>query len=94
MMANLMWNWQPRFSPWGATAGLAFSRSDFLIGSIGKEFASDFYSAGLSRRLTPSTTFRSDYYYGEYISPYSGIASNMSLHRLQLSLVWRPVEQR
>ncbi len=93
--ADLMWAWQPRFSPWGATAGIAFSRSDFGSGSqFGRNFSSDLYSAGFSRRLAPSTSFRTDYYYGAYISPYSGIASNISLHRVQMSLVWRPVEQR
>lgn len=94
--ANLMWNWQPRFSPWGATAGIAFSRSDYgaFSGPRLQKFATDLYSAGLSRRLTPSTMFRSDYYYGQYLSPFSGIASNMALHRLQMSLVWRPVEPR
>jgi hypothetical protein len=95
MQANLTWNWQPRFSPWGTHAGIALSRSDVAISSQeGREFSSDLYSAGLSRRLTPSTTFRTDYYFGEYVSPYSGVASNMSLHRLQMSLAWRPVEQR
>lgn len=96
MQANLTWNWQPRFSPWGATAGIAFSRTDFSArGSrFGQNFATDLYSAGFSRRLAPSTTFRTDYYYGEYLSPFTGIASNMALHRMQLSLVWRPVEQR
>ena len=93
--ANLMWAYQPRFSPWGANAGIAFSRTDFGAGArFGRGFSSDLYSAGLSRRLTPSTTLRSDYYFGEYVSPYSGVASDMSLHRLQMSLMWRPVEQR
>ena len=93
--ANLNWGWQPRFSPWGANAGMAFSRSDFGVGSpLGRTFSSDLYSAGMSRRMTPSTVFRTDYYYGEYISPFSGVVSNMSLHRLQMSLAWRPAEQR
>ncbi|MDA0206412.1 MAG: hypothetical protein O3A53_10040 [Acidobacteria bacterium] len=78
---------------------MAFSRSDVDLDltsqqQLGRDFASDLYSAGLSRRLTPSTTFRSDYYFGEYVSPFSGVASNISLHRLQMSLVWRPVERR
>ncbi len=96
MTANLMWNWQPRFSPWGATAGVGFTRSDYggFSGPRLQNFETDLYSAGLSRRLTPSTMFRSDYYYGQYVSPFSGIASNMALHRLQMSLVWRPVEPR
>jgi hypothetical protein len=96
IQANLMWNWQRRFSPWGATAGVAFSRSDYDPSAelVAQNFATDLYSAGMSRRLTPSTIFRSDYYYGEYLSPFSGIASDMALHRLQMSLVWRPVEQR
>lgn len=93
--ANLMWAWQPRFSPWGANAGIAFSRSDLgVAGQYGRDFSSDLYSAGFSRRLTPSTSFRSDYYYGAYVSPYSGVASNMAVHRMQMSLMWRPVEQR
>jgi hypothetical protein len=94
--ANLTWNWQPRFSPWGANAGIAFSRVDLgsSVLSAPRNFATDLYSAGMSRRLTPSTMFRTDYYYGEYVSPFSGIASNMALHRLQMSLAWRPVEPR
>ena len=55
---------------------------------------SNLYSAGLSRRLAPSTTFQTDYYYGDYVSPYDGVVSNMAVHRVQLSLIWRPVEQR
>jgi hypothetical protein len=95
VQANLMWGWQPRFSPWGANAGIAFSRSDFGSGPrVNRDFSSDLYSAGVSRRLTPSTSFRADYYYGEYVSPFTGVASNMALHRLQMSLMWRPVEQR
>lgn len=95
MQTNLMWSWQPRFSPWGANAGIAFSRSDLgLRDQVGRNFSSDLYSAGFSRRLTPSTSFRSDYYYGAYVSPYSGVASNMAVHRVQMSLMWRPVEQR
>jgi len=95
VQANLMWAWQPRFSPWGANAGIAFSRSDGTKGPLlNNDFSTDLYSAGLSRRLTPSTTFRSDYYFGEFVSPYSGIATNMSLHRLQMSLMWRPAEPR
>lgn len=92
--ASLMWNWQGRSSkPWGATAGISFSRADFG-GALLREYGSTFYNAGISRRLTPSTSFQSDYYYGDYESPFSGVASNMSLHRLQMSLVWRPAEPR
>jgi hypothetical protein len=93
--ANLMWAWQPRFSPWGADAGIAFSRTDVgNVPQLRRGFSSDLYSAGLSRRLTPSTTLRSDYYYGDYSSPYSGVTSSITLHRLQMSLMWRPVEGR
>jgi hypothetical protein len=93
--ASLMWNWQRRFSPWGVNAGIAFSRTDMgRLGQVIPNFSSDLYSAGFSRRLTPTTMFRSDYYYGEYISPFRGIASDLALHRLQMSLVWRPAESR
>lgn len=93
--AGVTWAWQSARSPWGANAGLSFSRSEYdnaLLLSRG--IKSDLYSRGISRRLTPSTSLRSDYFYGAYDSPFAGLVTNNSMHRVQMSLVWRPAEQR
>lgn len=93
--AGLNWSWQSRRGPWGGSAGIGITRSDFINGvASGSRLASDLYSAGFSRRLTPSTSWHSDYYYGAYESPYVGVVTNMSVHRVQMSLVWRPAEKR
>jgi hypothetical protein len=93
--AGLNWAWQSHRSPWGGTAGLGFSRSNYGSNAIlARRISSDLYNAGITRRMTPSTTLRSDYFYGLFDSPYAGLVTNSSLHRVQMSLVWRPAEQR
>ncbi len=93
--AGVNWSWQSRRGPWGGSAGIGITRSDYINGvASGSQLASDLYSAGVSRRLTPSMSWHSDYYYGAYESPYVGVVTNMSVHRVQMSLVWRPAEKR
>jgi hypothetical protein len=41
-----------------------------------------------------TTSFSTGYYYGKYDSPLRGLLTGASVHRVQASFLWRPVEQR
>ncbi len=85
------WNWNPRRSPWNFQAGASYfqsSRGNAFNGVRG--FQSRLVSAGLGRTLTPTTALQADLYFGYYNTPYSGLFSNNSTQRVQVSWVWRP----
>ena len=95
-MAQLQWSWMSLRSPWIASAGFGVMRLRQQGGGVirTRSLNSDLYSLGVGRRLSPSTLMRTDYYYGRYVSPFEGLFSNAQIHRLQVSLLWRPAERR
>ena len=85
------WGWTPRRSAWSFNASGSYYQANgrsVLNGVRG--FQSRFFSTGFSRALTPSTAFRTDFNFGYFHTPYSGLFANNSIRRVQMSFVWRP----
>ena len=89
--AGANWSWMRPGSEWGLTSG--FNYSQYSLGPVGT-FVTSFSNAGMFRRISPSLTLRTDYLYGQYESPYTGIVSGIKTHRAQVSMTWAPSERR
>lgn len=87
------WNWAILGSPWSANASASYmhSTNNALTGN-GLEMRS--FGGGIGRRVSATTAVRTSYYYGIFDSPYRGLFSNNSVHRVQASFIWRPSQPR
>ncbi len=90
------WQWVSARSPWTASASIRVLRLSRAGGETFQAYSlnSDLFSLGLSRRLSPTTYMRTDFYHGRYVSPFDGLFANAQINRLQVSLMWRPAERR
>jgi hypothetical protein len=97
MNAGISWEWATPRMPWVVSAGASYSRSD--LGAVFLDDRSSFYETsllqgGLSRRLSPTTALMLGYYFGRYSSPFSGLLTGTTIHRVQGTFLWRPAEMR
>jgi hypothetical protein len=81
------WQWTRVGSPWGV-----YSRADWYQMSLDglNNTQGTFFGGGLIRQLTRETSFQAEYSYQTFQSPFRGVVSNLSGHRLQMSWMWRP----
>jgi hypothetical protein len=95
MGGGVSWQWTTPRIPWVFSGGASFSRSDWgfsVIGDSSTSFETTLLQAGLSRRLSPTTAFATGYYFGRYESPFTGLLTGSTIHRVQATFLWRPVE--
>ncbi len=86
--AGVNWNWGRPGSPWGLHGQASWYQMS--IQGIPGNAQGGFGGLGLVRRLTRETSFQVDYSYQTFQSPFRGVVSNLSGHRLQMSWMWRP----
>jgi hypothetical protein len=86
---NVGANWQfSRIgSPWGV-----YGRANWYSLSVDgfRNTQGTYTGAGLVRQLSRETSFQAEYSYQRFNSPFRGVVSNLSGHRLQMSWMWRP----
>ena len=90
------WQWNPLRSAWMVNAGGSYytGRVDQRIfegTAQQRQFESSLVRGGFGRVLTPSTSLRTEYYFGRYMTPFQGLFSDIVIHRVQASLIWRPI---
>jgi hypothetical protein len=86
------WRWARPGSEWGLYGRAQWY--DISIGNVQRGTRGALVGAGLTRRLTRETSFQADYSYQSFQSPFRGVVSNLSGHRIQMSWVWRPAPPR
>jgi hypothetical protein len=86
---NVGANWQ--FSRIGSPWGL-YGRANWYSMSVEgfRNTQGTYAGAGLVRQLSRETSFQAEYSYQRFNSPFRGVVSNLSGHRLQMSWMWRP----
>ncbi|MEZ5363173.1 MAG: hypothetical protein R2748_12735 [Bryobacterales bacterium] len=92
---GLSWEWRSPRMPWSFNGTASYSRSDWgfqAIDGSSTAFESSLLQAGLTRTLSPSTAFTTGYYFGRYTSPLRGLFQGTTIHRVQATFLWRPVE--
>ena len=86
------WTWSRPGAPWGVFVGGNLYKADLLGGRTTLESRQG--RAGLVRRAGRHGSIVTEYGYGSVASPFTGVLSNLSRHRVQVSFVWRPGERR
>jgi hypothetical protein len=86
--ATAQWSWARPNSHWAiqGQASVYQMSVDPYIGDVRGGFA----GLGLVRRLSRETAIQANYSYQSFQSPFRGVVSNLSGHRVQMSWVWRP----
>jgi hypothetical protein len=81
------WQFSRIGSPWGL-----YSRANWYSMSVDgfRNTQGTYAGAGLVRQLSRETSFQAEYSYQRFDSPFRGVVSNLSGHRLQMSWMWRP----
>jgi hypothetical protein len=88
--AGAQWQWARTGTPWGL-----YSRANWYqlsLDGFGSTHGT-YLGAGLMRQLSRETSFQAEYSYQTFQSPFRGVVSNLSGHRLQMSWMWRPAGQ-
>jgi len=91
------WQWANPRMPWVFSGGASYSKSDWGFAAFDNSstaLETTLLQGGITRRLSASTAFSTGYYYGRYSSPLRGLLTGASVHRVQASFLWRPVDQR
>jgi hypothetical protein len=85
--AGAQWQWNRVGTPWGL-----YGHANWYKMSLEgfRDTHGTFVGGGLMRQLSRETSFQAEYSYQQFDSPYRGIVSNLSGHRLQMSWMWRP----
>jgi hypothetical protein len=85
--AGAQWQWNRVGTPWGL-----YGHANWYKMSLQgfRDTQGTFVGGGLMRQLSRETSFQADYSYQQFNSPYRGVVSNLSGHRLQMSWMWRP----
>ena len=94
---GLSWQWTTPRIPWVFSGGASYSRSDWgfsVVGDSSRSYETTLLQAGLSRRISPTTAFSTGYYFGRYESPFTGLLTGSTIHRVQAVFLWRPIEAR
>jgi hypothetical protein len=86
--ASANWNWSRPGSAWGLRGQASWYQMS--ISGFRGNATGGFASFGLVRQLTRETSFQANYGYQTFHSPFRGVVSNLSGHRVQMSWVWRP----
>jgi hypothetical protein len=86
------WTWARPGAPWGVFVGGNLYKADLLGGRTTLESRQG--RAGIVRRAGRYGAVVTEYSYGSVVSPFTGVLSNLSRHRVQVSFVWRPGERR
>ena len=81
------WQWSRTGTPWGL-----YGRGNWYQMSLDDfhNTQGTFFGGGLIRQLSRETSFQAEYSYQTFNSPFRGVVSNLSGHRLQMSWMWRP----
>jgi len=81
------WNWNRVGLPWGL-----YGRANWYRMSVEgyRSAQGTLVGGGLMRQLSRETAFQAEYSYQKFDSPFRGVVSNLSGHRLQMSWMWRP----
>lgn len=90
--AGLNWQWMRPTSSWGLSAGAVYFHN--VAQQNFRNLESGLVNAGLVQRLSASTLIRTDYIYSRYASAYRGLIPNISIHRVQATVVWTPPGRR
>jgi hypothetical protein len=85
--AGAQWNWNRPGTPWGLYANANWYR--FSLDGL-RNTQGEFAGVGLVRQLSRETSFQAQYSYQRFDSPFRGVVSNLSGHRVQMSWIWRP----
>jgi hypothetical protein len=85
--AGAQWQWNRVGTPWGLYGNANWYKMS-LQGF--RDTQGTFLGGGLMRQLSRETSFQAEYSYQQFNSPYRGVVSNLSGHRLQMSWMWRP----
>jgi hypothetical protein len=97
LSTGLNWEWTTPRMPWIFFGSGSHSKSDYgfvVADGSGTAYQSSLLQAGLTRRLSSTTAFTTGYYFGRYSSPFRGLLTGATVHRVQASFLWRPVEAR
>jgi hypothetical protein len=86
------WTWSRPGAPWGVFVGGNLYKADLLGGRTTLESRQG--RAGFVRRAGRHGSIVTEYGYGSVASPFTGVLSNLSRHRVQVSFIWRPGERR
>ncbi len=97
IVAGFDWEYTNPRMPWIFTGGASYSSSDFgfaVFDDSTTALETSLYQGALTRRLSSNTALTTGYYFGRYESPLRGLLTGVSVHRVQASFLWRPVEAR
>jgi hypothetical protein len=81
--------------PWVFSGSAQYTKSEYgfrVFDNTSTSYETTLLEAGLTRRISPSTQFTTGYYFGRYASPFTGLLTGTSVHRVQATFLWRPVE--
>jgi hypothetical protein len=81
------WQWSVPGTPWGVQSRANWYRMS--LDGYGNAQGT-FVGAGLIRQLSRETSLQAEYSYQTFHSPFRGVVSNLSGHRVQMSWMWRP----
>lgn len=81
------WQWSVPGTPWGIQ-----SRANWYNMSLDgyRDAQGTFVGVGLVRQLSRETSLQAEYSHQTFNSPFRGVVSNLSGHRVQMSWMWRP----
>jgi hypothetical protein len=86
--ATAQWTWARPSSMWGLQGQASIYRMS--LDAVHGNMRGGLAGFGLIRRLSRETAFQANYSYQTFQSPFRGVVSNLSGHRVQMSWVWRP----
>lgn len=86
--ATVHWNWARPGSTWGLQGQGSWYM--MTIDGLPQNANGAFGGVGLVRQLSRETSFQANYSYQSFHSPFRGVVSNLSGHRVQVAWVWRP----
>lgn len=90
--AGAQWQWSRPGSKYGLHGRAQLYKMS--IDGLNRGTRGSNVGAGFARQLSQTTSFHADYSYQSFSSPFRGVVSNRSGHRVQASWVWRPGESR
>jgi hypothetical protein len=86
------WTWSRPGAPWGVFVGGNLYQADLLGGRTALKSRQG--RVGIARRAGRYGSVVTEYSYVSVASPFTGVLSNLSRHRVQVSFIWRPGERR